>query len=666
MMRLNTQSLSALLLLLLLPIAPCSAQDKSAAPAPSPGTAAQTTPAPGGAQSLVKEGVAVEFRVRPLDPGKSEAGALVEGQDVSVEFKITDAATGAALSGIRPSAWIDGREGTTDPKQCHEKIQSFLQGSMSTRPDIDLNTYYILTLNQEANISVIDPLVGFGTTKLYTLVFLKSPGEDWAQSRDGRRLYVSMPAANAVAVVDTATWKVIANVDVGLRPTRLALQPDEKYLWVSVDSPAGAKSPGGVTAVDTNALKAVKHVPAGEGRREIVISPDDRFAYVTSEQDGTLSVIDVRQLARVKQLKTGTRPVSLTFSPLGKAVYVADEADGTVTVVGAEGHEVRARIQTDPGLTAVRFAPDGRWGFALNRRAGVVEIFDAATNSRLKAVTVEKEPDQITFTDDYAYVHSLGNENVTMIRLAGLADGKPVTITRFPGGQIAPGQSPLRSSADLMMPAPEAGSMLVANPADKQIYYYMEGMSAPSGSYQNYGRVPRAVRVVDRSLRETSLGVYSTDLRLDGSGKFDVAFLTDSPRVVNCFELSVKPNPAEHPPLALEVEPLYKERTLPVGATTRLRFKVLDGKTGQPAAGLKDFGVMALLSPGNWTDRQWARSLGEGVYEVEFVAPQAGVYYVFVQCPSLGLGYKQLPYQILQAVGERAAGAAAQAAPPAK
>jgi hypothetical protein len=52
------------------------------------------------------------------------------------------------------------------------------------RPDVDLNTYYVLALNQEANISVIDPLLGFGTSKLLTLVILKSPGEDWELTSD--------------------------------------------------------------------------------------------------------------------------------------------------------------------------------------------------------------------------------------------------------------------------------------------------------------------------------------------------------------------------------------------------------------------------------------------------------------------------------------------------
>ena len=169
--------------------------------------------------------------------------------------------------------------------------------------------------------------------------------------------------------------------------------------------------------------------------------------------------------------------------------------------------------------------------------------------------------------------------------------------------------------------------------------------------------------MLDRSLRETAPGVYSTDMRLDGSGKYDVAFLTDSPRVVNCFDLSVKPNPVEHPPLALQVEPLYKEHRLAVGAPARLRFKVLDGKTEQPVSDLKDFGVMTFLTPGNWADRQWARPLGGGVYEVEVTPPQAGVYYVFVQCPSRGLGYKQLPYIILQAAVAPPAGATAQSGP---
>ena len=84
-------------------------------------------------------------------------------------------------------------------------MQAFLQPSFSSRPTLDLNAYFILALNNEPNISVIDPLSGFGGSKLYTLIPLKSPGEDWVLTEDNKRLYVSMPQMNQVAVIDIPT-----------------------------------------------------------------------------------------------------------------------------------------------------------------------------------------------------------------------------------------------------------------------------------------------------------------------------------------------------------------------------------------------------------------------------------------------------------------------------
>src|SRR6185503_2958391 len=97
-------------------------------------------------------------------------------------------------------------------------------------------------------------------------------------------------------------------------------------------------------------------------------------------------------------------------------------------------------------------------------------------------------------------------------------------ITHFPAGEKAPGDSTARSPANAIVPAPEEGAVLVANPADKMIYYYTEGMAAPMGSFQNYKRDPRALLVMDNSLRETARGVYSTTARLNSPGQYDVAF----------------------------------------------------------------------------------------------------------------------------------------------
>ncbi|HEX8145878.1 MAG TPA: cytochrome D1 domain-containing protein [Pyrinomonadaceae bacterium] len=645
------------------------AQEKAPAAAPQAPPAQATTPAPkppapSGPQKLVTQGLEVEFTIEPVKPADAGGAGLTEAQDARVRVRVTDTATRSPLAGVRPSIWMTQRQGErATTEQCKEKIKSFLQGSLRARPDVDLNSYYVLALNSEPNISVIDPLLGFGGTKLVTLVMLNSPGEDWAITADQERLFVSMPSSNQVAVVDTNTWKVVANVETGARPVRLALQPDEKYLWVGTDE--GAES--GVTVIDAATFKQVARIPTGAGHHELALSGDSRTAFVTNEAAGTLSLIDVTKLAKTADVKTGRGSNSVAVSPLSKFVYVSDRTAGQVAVVDPAKAAVLASITAAPGLGAVRFAPGGRYGFAPNPAAGVVHIFDASTNRLLHDLKVSKGkdvagrgPDQVAFTKEFAYVRSAGSLDVTMVRLSTI--GKEMDVVTFPAGQAAPADARTEAAAGgSLAPAPEGNSMLVANVADRQIYYYTEGMAAPMGDFQNYKREPRAVLIADRSLREVKSGTYETVTKLPRGGAYDVAFLLDSPRVTHCFDARAAENPdVQHErPVALAVEYLDRERTLPVGEDFKLRLRLTDKATGKPADGLKDVRVLTFLSPGVWQKRDFARGVGAGVYELNVNVPAAGLYMIFVESRSAGVAFRQLPYLMLRAAAPAAAKAPA-------
>ncbi|HEY6215186.1 MAG TPA: cytochrome D1 domain-containing protein [Pyrinomonadaceae bacterium] len=598
-------------------------------------------------QTFNAQGVSIEFTATPTSP---EFQKVVAGEEATVRFKITGSNGGVPLTNLRPVAWLDQRQ-TNDAigaRECREKVQSFLQPSFSKRPTIDLNAYFILALNNEPNISVIDPLSGFGGSKLYTLVPLSSPGEDWVMTADNKRLYVSMPAANAVAVIDIPTWKVIDRINVGVMPMRLALQHDERYLWI--DNTAGSSAESRVTVVDTVNLKVVKQLVTGLGHHEIAFSDDDSIAFVTNDETRTVSIVDVRTLKVLKQISTGVLPSAIAFSTLSKTAYVAVQGDGTIMAIGGPRHEVIARIPTEPGTSVLGIPSSGHYGFALNPAKSTVYVFDLSSNRLLQKVPVGPGSDQISFTQQFAYVRSTGSEFVTMIKLADI--GKEAAVTKFPAGQRAPAESQSHASAAAIVAAPEDGSVLVANPADKMIYYYTEGMAAPMGSFQNYKRNPRALLVMDNSLRETVRGVYSTTVRLNAAGQYDVAFLLDSPRVVNCFELSVaeNPNAPKKPETAIKIEPLANEAVANAGTRFKVRFKVIDSKTGAAKTDLNDLTVLVFLSPGIWQQRDFASSLGEGVYETSFVPPSAGVYYVFFQSASLGLSFNSLTPLTIQAV----------------
>ncbi len=603
-----------------------------------------------GPRKVVREGISVEFTIERRAEGGDKSDALQSEEDAIVRFKVSDKETGTAITGLRPASWIDMQADgkAADDKACKQKIQSFLQGSLKTRPDLDLNSYYILALNRDPTVSVIDPLLGYGGSKLLTLVLLKSPGEDWVLSRDGKRVFVTLPLINQVAVIDTATWKVTENIDVGMKPTRIALQGDGKYVWVGSNALDTADS--GVTVIDTVSLKVAARIQTGAGHHEIGFTPDDRAAFVTNRQDGTVSVIDVQKLVKIKDIKTGDTASSIAVSKLSKAVYVANEGDGTIFILDGDNHTQIGRIEAGRGVRVVRFSPDGRWGFAANAKENLVHIIDSSTNRIIETVPVGQLPDQISFTAGYAYVRSIGTEIVHSIALASI--GKGASVSKFPGGQIPPMNAAGLNISGTIVAAPDQASVLVANPADKIIYYYMEGMAAPMGNFQNYKREPRGVMVVDRSLRETSPGVYSTSVKFARGGNYDVAFLLGAPRIAHCFDLAVKSNPASEKwsrQTALRVEPLYKEKLIQVGQVTKLRFKLTDPATNLPKVGLKDVGVLTFLAPGLWNKRQTARSSGEGIYEIEFVPPEAGPYYVFIESPSLKVKYRQLPYMILEA-----------------
>jgi YVTN family beta-propeller protein len=527
-------------------------------------------------------------------------------------------------------------------------VQSFLQPGFNKRPTIDLNVYFILALNHEPNISVIDPLSGFAGSKLYNLIPLRSSGEDWVLSADKKRLYVSMPTVNQVAVIDILTWKVIDNLDAGTKPSRIALQNDGRYLWIGNDGETENQS--GITVIDTVTLKVAAQLNTGAGHHEIAFAEDDSLAFVTNKRAGTVSTIDVRKLAKVADTKVGDLPAAIIFSPLSKVAYVANEGDGTIAVMDGLGRAVQARMKAQPGLGVLRFSPGGRYGFVVNQAANTVSIFDAASNQVRHTVQVAPGVDQIAFTRDFAYARSSGSEFVTMIKLNDL--GKEAAVSRFPAGQKAPRESPARSLAAAIVPAPEDGSVLVANPADKMIYFYSEGMAAPMGSFQNYRRDVKALLVLDNSLHESAPGAYSTTVRLAGPGDYDVAFLLDSPRLVTCFNLHVAENPSLPKPaiVAIKVEPLANQAVARVGESYRLRFKAIDATSNLARANLEDLGVLVFLAPGIWQERQWAKSIGDGVYEMNFVPPQAGVYYVYFQCPSLKVQFNQIAPFILQAV----------------
>ncbi|HEX6087315.1 MAG TPA: cytochrome D1 domain-containing protein [Thermoanaerobaculia bacterium] len=567
---------------------------------------------------IVRDGVSVEFL----------AAEATAGEDVSLRFSIR-ADDGTRIAGIRPAAWIDSRKSAG---ACKDKIQSFLGGTLRARPVVDLNAYHVITLNVEPSVAVIDPLLGFGGSKLLTAVTLLSPGVDWALTSDQRRLFVSMPLVNRIAVIDTETWEVMKNIDTAFRPARLVLDARER-LWVTHQNERAADV--SLSVIDPKSLEVLATLATGRAPHQLALSAER--AFLTNGSDGTVTIIDATAHARLTDIPTGPSPTGVAVSSLSNAAYVIDR-DGTITVLDVGRASARpARIAAKPGLTSIQFTPDGRWGFITNGIENTVSVIDSATAKIVSVATdVGKEPDQVAFTDDFAYVRAAGSDQVKMIRLASLGKDPNANLATFPAGQIPPAAAETVSFAPAIIPAPEPKAVLVANPADRLVYYYMEGMAAPMGNFRAAKRSPKAAMVIDRSLRESEPGVFTVRTKVPAAGTYDVAFFLDSPRVLHCFDLAVKgdPRPSRR---EVAIETILEQKPIVAGETLEVRFRLRDAGTREPHHGVGDVHALAFLTPGTWQQRFALEPSDDGTYRVKLPVPRAGIYYVFLESDSLRL-----------------------------
>lgn len=600
------------------------------------------------------EGISVDFSMTRVTADEDPRTHFVEGDDVRFRFRITDS-SGAPLTDVYPAAWLVSRSAGSKTSQqvAAKKAQALVNASTLSPADLDLNIYYVVTLNDNATITVVDPLFSYGGTKLLALIPLKSTGVDWVLTADGSTMFVSLPESHEIAVIDTEKWEVREYVPGGVLPERLALQSDEHYLWVGGGGQGKRADDSGVTVLNTSTLEVAARIRTGRGRHDIAISDDNRFAFITNSESDTVSVVDVRTLKKRGDVPTGKTPVSIDYSAIAGVAWASHSGDGTVTAISAEKCAVVSRLQADKGLGQIRFAPGDRLGFVVNPERDSVHIVDAASSRIAQTGRVPDGPDQIAFSDNLAYIRRRASAEMQMVPLDAVGvEGKNIPILGFPAGQNAPGAT-RRCLAPAMVQAPGASAMLVANASDQTVYFYKEGMAAPMGTFNNYRRDPLAVAVVDRSLRERSdAGVYDTVARLDTPGSYDAIFFLNAPRLVHSFPVEIEED--EELKKArnagkFDVTYLAMQSRVQVGRKTEIRFRITDRNSGQERRNLDDVTLQTHLLP-SWYERFSATEIESGLYAVDFTPAETGTYYVSVASDSLGLTYSDRGSLVLRAV----------------
>jgi PQQ-dependent catabolism-associated beta-propeller protein len=176
-----------------------------------------------------------------------------------------------------------------------------------------------------------------------------------------------------------------------------------------------------VSVIDAKKGEVIGTVNVGKRPRGLKLSPDGSKLYVAVSglpkcgptvpdeecaklkhdlaADG-IGVIDTATLKLAKVLKAGSDPEQFEISPDGKRLFISNEDAGTLSVLDTASGSLEATIPVGKEPEGVRHSPDGKWIVATSESGNAIYVIDPGSLKVFKTASVGKRPRDVAFTPD--------------------------------------------------------------------------------------------------------------------------------------------------------------------------------------------------------------------------------------------------------------------------
>ena len=272
---------------------------------------------------------------------------------------------------------------------------------------------YITNNNNWAeHIGTTVSVINTATNKVSATVNVGESPYGVAATSDGKKVYVTNIASGDVSVIDAAKNKVIATVPVGYEPTGIAVTPDGKKVYVVSEFNGN----GTISVINTAKNKVTATIAVGKVPGGIAVTPDGAKVYVANELSDNVSVIDTATNIVTATVPVG-HPKGIAVTPDGAKVYVANElinTTGAVSVIDTVANKITSTVNVEYGPFGVAVTPDGKNVYVTSKGSNNVSVIDTATNTIAATVPVGDATCGVAVTPDGAnvYVVNSGNEPV--------------------------------------------------------------------------------------------------------------------------------------------------------------------------------------------------------------------------------------------------------------
>jgi YVTN family beta-propeller protein len=239
---------------------------------------------------------------------------------------------------------------------------------------------------------------------------------------DGRRLFTTIESENNLKVIDTTTDKVVDTIPLTGRPNQCASTPNGRYVCVPV------RDGNSVDIVDTAARKVVKVLPVNLPHNCYDADNDDAI-FVSSMGDQEINLIDLKTMAYAKKIPVGGIPRPYAVSKDGKRLYAALSDFHGFVIATIPDQKIVARVELPPApplacrlephtpTHGIELSPDGKELWVTSLADSGVYVYDIATNHLSTEIHIGKCPNWITFSPDgrYGAVSNSGSDDSSII-----------------------------------------------------------------------------------------------------------------------------------------------------------------------------------------------------------------------------------------------------------
>lgn len=235
-----------------------------------------------------------------------------------------------------------------------QSISRVVLGETPVSTDIPLTTNGVLKARMAVPASTNFDMAA-ATKRMKAAQFQTTPDDPLPYTclldQKRERLYVSLWAQSAVAVVDLESGKIMARWPTEEHPCEMAQTKSGKYLFV-----ANANR-NTVTVFDAESGRQVESIwaalypqsPPGSTPNSLALSPDDKMLFVANANNNTVAVFDVSKPGESRSLgfiPVGWYPTSVRVTPDGKHLLVANRK-GILPKANPRGPQPGLRAETD-------------------------------------------------------------------------------------------------------------------------------------------------------------------------------------------------------------------------------------------------------------------------------------------------------------------------------